>query len=237
MNLPVVRRISRPRSSSPPLDAAVASGDQHAVTAVCATPVRDDPRYRSPAALLRAGPIVDHYARRELYRSPQHGYSDGGDDQGPGPGTPLHDHSGLWCVEGVWDGELEITQYELLEPTATVFASRRRRHAGWARQRRQPVNPAARVPHHPQRQRDRSRSPLHITRRRWRNCAVPAAPLTGRAKWFAQPRSGDHGHRRLASPAGYTSQMHPAPVWRNGRQRTKIRRHKSVWVQSHFRHQ
>ena len=27
----------------------------------------------------------------------------------------MHDHCGLWCVEGVWDGELEITQYELLE--------------------------------------------------------------------------------------------------------------------------
>ena len=34
---------------------------------------------------------------------------------GPGQGTPVHDHCGLWCVEGVWDGELEITQYELLE--------------------------------------------------------------------------------------------------------------------------
>src|SRR5690606_36850546 len=24
-------------------------------------------------------------------------------------------HCGLWCMEGVWHGELEITQYELLE--------------------------------------------------------------------------------------------------------------------------
>src|SRR3546814_7484212 len=29
--------------------------------------------------------------------------------------TPVHDHCGLSCVEGVWDGELEITQYELLD--------------------------------------------------------------------------------------------------------------------------
>ena len=34
---------------------------------------------------------------------------------GPGQGTKIHDHSGMWCVEGVWRGRLEITQYELAE--------------------------------------------------------------------------------------------------------------------------
>ncbi len=33
----------------------------------------------------------------------------------PGQGTPIHDHCGLWCVEGVWQGQLEITRYELEE--------------------------------------------------------------------------------------------------------------------------
>lgn len=60
-------------------------------------------------------PVEGHYARRELYRSPKLGYSVVAMTWGPGQGTPVHDHAGLWCVEGVWEGELEITQYECLE--------------------------------------------------------------------------------------------------------------------------
>ena len=98
------------------VDAAVVAGDKHAVTAalrnaLCAL-IRDDD-VQLPCCVHDA--IVEHYARRELYRSPQHGYSVVAMTWGPGQGTPLHDHSGLWCVEGVWDGELEIVQYELLE--------------------------------------------------------------------------------------------------------------------------
>ena len=98
------------------LDAAVEAGDQHAITAalrntLCAL-IRDHD-VQLPDCVHE--PIVDHYARRELYRSPRHGYSVVAMTWGPGQGTPVHDHSGLWCVEGVWDGELEIVQYELLE--------------------------------------------------------------------------------------------------------------------------
>ena len=57
----------------------------------------------------------DHYARRELYQSEEHGYSVVAMTWGPGQGTPIHDHCGLWCVEGVWQGQLEITRYELEE--------------------------------------------------------------------------------------------------------------------------
>jgi len=60
-------------------------------------------------------PITDHYARRELYRSARHGYSIIAMTWGPGQGTPLHDHDGLWCVEGVWQGALRIAPYRLLE--------------------------------------------------------------------------------------------------------------------------
>ena len=59
-------------------------------------------------------PHADHYARREIYRSPDLGYTVIAMTWGPGQGTPVHDHSGLWCVEGVVAGSLEITQYELL---------------------------------------------------------------------------------------------------------------------------
>jgi predicted metal-dependent enzyme (double-stranded beta helix superfamily) len=98
------------------VDAAVSSGDEHAVTAA----LRDamcrmirDQDVRLPDCVHE--PIQDHYARRELYRSPTHGYSVVAMTWAPGQGTPVHDHAGLWCVEGVWRGELEIVQYELLE--------------------------------------------------------------------------------------------------------------------------
>ena len=107
------------------LDAAVEAGDQHAITAalrntLCAL-IRDHD-VQLPDCVHE--PIVDHYARRELYRSPRHGYSVVAMTWGPGQGTPLHDHSGLWCVEGVWDGELEIVQYELLENEGGRFRFR-----------------------------------------------------------------------------------------------------------------
>src|SRR6476469_9454299 len=107
------------------LDAAVESGDQHAITSALrntlCTLIRDHD-VQLPDCVH--DPIVDHYARRELYRSPRHGYSVVAMTWGPGQGTPVHDHSGLWCVEGVWDGDLEITQFELLDRDGERFRFR-----------------------------------------------------------------------------------------------------------------
>ena len=107
------------------IDAAVCTGDEHAITAalrntLCAL-IRDRD-VQLPACVH--DPIDDHYARRELYRSREHGYSVVAMTWGPGQGTPIHDHCGLWCVEGVWDGRLEITQYELLERDGERFRFR-----------------------------------------------------------------------------------------------------------------
>jgi predicted metal-dependent enzyme (double-stranded beta helix superfamily) len=107
------------------IDAAIAAGDQHAVTAAvrhALCRLIKDQDVRLPDCVHE--PITDHYARRELYRSPIHGYSVVAMTWGPGQGTPLHDHSGLWCVEGVWDGKLEIVQYELLENEGGRFRFR-----------------------------------------------------------------------------------------------------------------
>jgi predicted metal-dependent enzyme (double-stranded beta helix superfamily) len=107
------------------VDAALAAGDKHAITAALrnalCTLIRDN-EVQLPHCVHEA--IVDHYARRELYRSPTLGYSVVAMTWGPGQGTPLHDHSGLWCVEGVWHGELEITQYELLEQAGERYRFR-----------------------------------------------------------------------------------------------------------------
>lgn len=98
------------------VDAAVASDDVHMLTndlrnTLCRL-IRDQD-VKLPCCVYEAQP--DHYARREVYRSERHGYSVIAMTWGPGQGTQIHDHHGMWCVEGVWHGALEITQYELLE--------------------------------------------------------------------------------------------------------------------------
>jgi 3-mercaptopropionate dioxygenase len=102
----------------------------HAVAHGCAHEITDELRQslcrmiRSPEIRLPDCcflPLTGHYARRELYHSDEHGYSVIAMTWGPGQGTPIHDHSGMWCVEGVWHGALEITQYELLESDGDRF--------------------------------------------------------------------------------------------------------------------
>lgn len=96
-------------------DAVRSSDDEAAVSAV----------RRGLESLAREGaielpeeirrPLPDHYARRLLYRSEDLGYTVIAMTWGPEQQTPLHDHAGLWCVDGVWAGNLEVVQYELLE--------------------------------------------------------------------------------------------------------------------------
>jgi 3-mercaptopropionate dioxygenase len=62
-----------------------------------------------PAPLTTPRP--DAYARRLLHRDPAGRYSAIVMTWGPGQGTAVHDHGGLWCVEGVVDGEIAVTQY------------------------------------------------------------------------------------------------------------------------------
>ncbi|PNS08239.1 cysteine dioxygenase family protein [Solilutibacter silvestris] len=82
-------------------------------------------------ALMKAGSVElpdcvfqtvpGHYARRELYRSRRHGYGVVAMTWAPGQGTKIHDHHGMWCVEGVWSGNIEITQYDLAEREGDEF--------------------------------------------------------------------------------------------------------------------
>ncbi len=63
----------------------------------------------------------DHYARRELHTDPRTGYSVIAMTWGPGQGTPIHDHCGMWCVEGVWAGCIEVVSYSPLQRQGDRF--------------------------------------------------------------------------------------------------------------------
>lgn len=98
------------------LDRAVRGGDPERVT----REVKDtlerlltSGSLELPPALVEPRP--DRYARRLLHKSDELGYSVLVMTWGAGQGTPLHDHAGMWCVEGVLCGDIDVTQYELLE--------------------------------------------------------------------------------------------------------------------------
>jgi 3-mercaptopropionate dioxygenase len=57
----------------------------------------------------------DGYARRLLHRDDDLGYTAVVMTWGAGQRTPLHDHAGIWCVEGVVEGRMDVTQYDLIE--------------------------------------------------------------------------------------------------------------------------
>jgi predicted metal-dependent enzyme (double-stranded beta helix superfamily) len=96
------------------LDAAVTESSADAITARVKRDLEDvlgravlelPDRFRQPRQ--------DGYARRLLYQDPQHRYTAVVMTWGPGQGTPVHDHGGLWCVEGVVEGEMAVTQYDV----------------------------------------------------------------------------------------------------------------------------
>lgn len=60
----------------------------------------------------------ESYARRLLYSDPELGFTALVMTWGPGQQTALHDHAGIWCVEGVLEGEMAVHRYELMEESA-----------------------------------------------------------------------------------------------------------------------
>jgi len=89
-----------------------------------------DEGLRLPETFRTARP--DCYARRLLYRDPDLGFTAVVMTWGPGQRTMLHDHAGIWCVEGVVEGEMEVSRFELLEDDGEGlcrFVERERVHA------------------------------------------------------------------------------------------------------------
>ena len=94
------------------LDKSVEAGSPEAITAAVKMDLEHILGGRQlslPAQFIKPHP--DAYARRLLHRDPQGRYSAIVMTWGPGQGTAVHDHGGLWCVEGVVDGEIAVTQY------------------------------------------------------------------------------------------------------------------------------
>ena len=103
------------------LDQSVEAGNAGAITAAVKADLEHILGARTlalPAQLTEARP--EAYARRLLHRDPAGRYSAIVMTWGPGQGTAVHDHGGLWCVEGVVDGEIAVTQYRV-EPEADGF--------------------------------------------------------------------------------------------------------------------
>jgi predicted metal-dependent enzyme (double-stranded beta helix superfamily) len=96
------------------LDAAVEAGSAEAITARVKRDLED---ILGRAALVLPDRFhaarSDTYARRLLYRDPADRFTAVVMTWGPGQGTPVHDHGGLWCVEGVVEGQMSVTQYNV----------------------------------------------------------------------------------------------------------------------------
>lgn len=60
-------------------------------------------------------PTEHGYARRLLHRDPDGRFTAVVMTWGPGQRTELHDHAGIWCVEGVVAGTMTVEQFELVE--------------------------------------------------------------------------------------------------------------------------
>ena len=108
------------------LDRSVEAGDITAITARVKADLE---------SLLRRGalrlpdrfrvPRADTYARRLLYRDPAGRYTAIVMTWGPGQQTALHDHGGLWCVEGVVEGQMIVTQYAVEPDAEGLFRAER----------------------------------------------------------------------------------------------------------------
>lgn len=104
------------------LDAAVMAGDPTSIAHQVKDALQDALRCNGlnlPAGFRVARP--DTYARRLLHRDDDGRYTVVVMTWGPGQRTALHDHAGIWCVECVVDGEMEVTQFDLVGETAGTY--------------------------------------------------------------------------------------------------------------------
>ena len=104
------------------LDAAVRLNDPAAITQRVKQHLEQAIRERTVSLPDQFHQVrQEGYARRLLHRDDDLGYTAVVMTWGPGQRTPLHDHAGIWCVEGVVEGRMDVTQYDLVEETAERY--------------------------------------------------------------------------------------------------------------------
>jgi 3-mercaptopropionate dioxygenase len=104
------------------IDASVKLGEVHSITSHVKTALCDLIRANDleiPEPFVK--PNRDHYARRLLFRNEALGYTAVVMTWGPGQTTGLHDHAGMWCVEGVVAGQMNVTRFDLVEKVGERF--------------------------------------------------------------------------------------------------------------------
>lgn len=104
------------------LDAAVACDDLDQLCGAVREVLHEElaaRRLELPEEVAR--PAAGTYARRLVYACPRDTYTVLAMVWGPGQGTLLHDHGGLWCVEGVLTGQIEVVQYDLTREDGGTF--------------------------------------------------------------------------------------------------------------------
>lgn len=105
------------------LDAAVDLAEPEAITGRVKADLCDILRHRRLTVPDRFRlPRQESYARRLLHHDPDRGYTVVVMTWGPGQCTPLHDHGGLWCVEGVVEGTMQVTQFDLVDERHDGYA-------------------------------------------------------------------------------------------------------------------
>ena len=61
-------------------------------------------------------PVEGSYGRHLLYADPKGRFEIVVMTWSPGQKTPVHDHAGIWCVEGVAQGIIDVTRFDIREP-------------------------------------------------------------------------------------------------------------------------
>jgi predicted metal-dependent enzyme (double-stranded beta helix superfamily) len=98
------------------IDEAVKMRDPEVITLRVKKELEDAIRARTVELPARFHQVrAEGYARRLLHRDDALGYTAVVMTWGPGQQTPLHDHAGIWCVEGVVEGRMDVTQFDLIE--------------------------------------------------------------------------------------------------------------------------
>ena len=97
---------------------AVATDSEGRIVSILKEGLVDMARRGAFSTFAFPAPASERYSRRLVYSDPWERFTIIAMTWGVGHRTALHDHAGVWCVEVVVDGDMEVVNYQLLEETA-----------------------------------------------------------------------------------------------------------------------